>query len=145
MGSNGLRNCDGKRLSYPMFRDQSSDTALDWMGQLTSLNVINLKLTIWSEPKSATSTISRRRRNLEIDRLLGATHFGWIGAISTPITCAEGNVSAMSKAQMPVPVPRSRIRCGESPIGAKKCLSPSNISYFRCCRSCAHQISRMDG
>lgn len=61
----------------------------------------------------------------------GTTQLGWMALISFPMTCALGyflggmsvddrerepgkNVmySAMSRAQMPVPVPRSRIFCG---------------------------------
>ncbi|KAK5134381.1 hypothetical protein LTR08_006561 [Meristemomyces frigidus] len=38
----------------------------------------------------------------------GATHVGWMGEMSVPVTFAEGNWSAKSMAQIPVPVPTSR-------------------------------------
>jgi len=47
-----------------------------------------------------------------------AYHVGCIGLRSTPTTCAEGNISPMSNAQMPVPVPQSRMLCGSRVSGA---------------------------
>ena len=43
---------------------------------------------------------------------------GWTAAVSAPMTDAEGYFSAMSIAHIPDPVPRSRIFCGWSPMGA---------------------------
>lgn len=51
-----------------------------------------------------------------------AYHEGCVGLKSVPITAASGNSSPTSMAQMPVPVPMSRILSGFS-IGAKKSLS----------------------
>lgn len=45
-------------------------------------------------------------------------HVGCIGLRSTPMTCAHGNISPMSSAQIPVPVPQSRMLCGLPLSGA---------------------------
>lgn len=74
-------------------------------------------------------------------------HDGWMGEISVPITWAEGyrllgdlvdfspnlekkqveTYSPTSMAQIPVPVPISRIFCGLESIGARWSLSSSSM------------------
>jgi hypothetical protein len=68
-------------------------------------------------------------------------HRGWIGLSSFPITCAFGNLSPISIAQMPVPVPISRMRIALSCGSSAKCNSSSKSSkhrwWFRSSLSCS--------
>jgi hypothetical protein len=73
------------------------------------------KLSFLKDQSSSTSSSSKAQ--------FGGVQLGWVGAMSTPVTCAEGYLSAIPMAHIPVPVPRSRIRWTESDIGAKKQLS----------------------
>lgn len=71
---------------------------------------------------------------------LGGTNVGWMGLRSTPMTSAIGYASPMSTHQIPVPVPKSRILLGFSPIGAKCSLSPQTATVIACfmsSRSCS--------
>lgn len=68
-----------------------------------TLRVINLELHIWRYPTSSSA--------LQLCTIHNKIyHLGWIGLNSFPITCAFGNLSPISIAQIPVPVPMSSIR-----------------------------------
>jgi hypothetical protein len=59
-----------------------------------------------------------QNNSVSVAEFTGPKHIHFTYLRSIPNTSAEGYVSAISMAQMPVPVPTSRMRCGLSPIGA---------------------------
>lgn len=81
-------------------------------GPEEAADVYKVKCVLVERPASCASSSSKRK--------LGGTNDGWVGERSVPITSAEGNWSAKSMAQIPVPVPISITFCGLSPMGARK-------------------------